>query len=267
MLLIVYIAENPTTAMRIFPILISLLSFNAGFSQGTVTVLPVEVAIFADQSTSIFMKKAKAEARVKQRGIEAKALTLEFQEFTDDILDEFELAYARNVTFLRGDDVIPDSLKNNYREFMRAMNGAVYRNQQKKDDGLSVTISPKGFSNRALKEKNVKNLRKASEPFEDYFSSELFLLIKITGMQSSHLQSKGIFGGIKIQLILINSNSGETVLFKTFSNGPMRTDIRSNAPSSSPSSGVYVRKKGFQNRLKNMLKAGFNKANKLVSMD
>jgi hypothetical protein len=253
--------------MRILPILILLLSFNVGFSQTEITILPIEVSIFADPSTSIFMKKAKAEARVKQRGIEAEALTLEFQEHTDYILDEFELAYVRKVSFLRNDDAIPDSLKNSYREFVRAMSGAIDRNQIKKDNGLSVTIASKGFSNRALREKNVNNLRKTSKPLEDYFKSKLFLYVKIIGMQSSHLQSKGIYGGIRMQTILVDASSGETMFFKTFSNGPMRTDNRANTPSLSPSSSVQVRKKAFQSRLKNMLKAAMDKANRLISKD
>lgn len=250
--------------MRLLLIVGTLLSCHLLFSQKKLIILPVEVIISPGVSTGLFTKKAKAAARSEVLSKKAKQLTLEFQEYTDEIVNQFELAYPRDVNFLRSEEAIPDSLRYRYLKLTGAIDQAIFRNQRKKDDGLSVSIYPKGYANKDLREENEKNLRETGKPLEAHLNGSLFLKVKVLGMQNSPLKGKGIYGGIRIQVILTDTGSGETILFKTHSKGTMKTVKRGNGNNYVPPSAASVRKSSYQGKLTSMLKAGMDKGAKLL---
>lgn len=252
--------------MRKFLTLAFLLCCSLLFTQTTLVVLPVKANVSPDLKTGLFTSKAKAKAKQDHLSQKARTLTLEFQRYTDEVLEKFELAYNQSAIFVKSDSELLDNLGLEYAKFMGSIDQAIFRNQRKKDDGpLSVSIYPKGYSNKALKEKNETSLRETSKPFGKHFNTNLFLSVKVIGMQNSPLKSQGIYGGIRIQVILIDANTGATLFFKTFSKGTMKTMTWDSKNGKVPPSATSVRKNGFQSRLESMLRAGIDKANKLTA--
>lgn len=248
--------------------LILALLLNCGFlsAQKNLVVLPVKVTISPGVKTGLFTSAAKTRARREHLSQKARLLTTDFQKYTDEVLQELKIAYAKSALFVSSSDELPDSLGFEYSKFMGSIDQAFYRNQRKKDDGpLTVSIAKKGHSNKALKEKNEKNILEASKPFEQHFKAQLFLSIKVIGVQNSPLKSKGIYGGIRIQVIVTEASTGATVFFKTHSQGTMRPSTWNSKNGYVPPSEVGVRKNSFQAKLESMLKAGINKANKIAS--
>jgi hypothetical protein len=252
--------------MRLLLASILILGCSILFAQETLTILPLKLSVSPSYNARLFTKKSTKRAKDKRLAEKAETLEVEFQQYADEVMKQFEIAYGPNINFLSSEEAIPDSLRFEYMNFMGSIDQAIYRNQRKKDDGpLTVSVAAKGQSNKALKEKNETSLKKTSEPFVKHFSTNLFLSVKVIGMQNSPLKSNGIYGGIRIQVILIEADTGATVFFKTFSRGTMKTMKWDSKNGNVPPSATSVRKSGFQGRLENMLKAGIDKANKLAA--
>lgn len=243
-----------------------LLNCSFLLAQENLIVLPVKVTISPEVKTGLFTSAAKTKAKREHLSQKARILTADYQKYTDEVLRELKAAYAESALFLSNSDEIPDSLGFEYAKFTGSIDQAFYRNQLKKDEGpLTVSIAKKGQSNKALKEKNKKNLLDASKPFEEHFKAPLFLSVKVIGKQNSPLKSKGIYGGIRIQVIVTEASTGATVFFKTHSQGTMRTMLWDSKRGYVPHSEVGIRKNSFQAKLESMLTAGIKKANKIAS--
>lgn len=228
-------------------------------AQINLVILPVDVSVNAGYGGRLFGYKSKE--KNNKISETAKHLDHQFKGYAKEVIDGLEATYADNFKFIRHKNNLSDDLASDLFAFDSAINQALFRNQRKKDDGFRLSVYSKGWSNRNLKEVNEGKLQVAAKPFAVAFDARYFLYFRVTGKQSATTAPKGIVGGIRIQAIIIDANTGETVYFKTFSNGSMKTPksgSQNNARIFIPK--VNIRKQSFQKRLKNTINAALARA-------
>jgi hypothetical protein len=112
--------------------------------------------------------------------------------------------------------------------FFQAVRREANRNQAKKDSELNITFGGGGMSNRKQRKGNEEKLKAYGKAFSEYFDSRFCLMIRTYGEHNSKRKyKKGIFGGMRYQIIVVDAYLGETVFFKTADQGSTKPDNNS----------------------------------------